>query len=386
MLSKTKNRVLLAGFLGAASLWAQDAPLASSSVRIDLPEDSPVAVMKWDTGTSRAAARGAALVLDLNISLTLRNISPNRIHGITLRVVSQEVAMGGVGSVFQPGLNVGPGEVFPVHIVTKLMRPQASSGPLLQVNLDGVLFQDFTFYGQDKLHSRRIMTACEMEAQRDRTALKRMLAQGGSPALKEAILKILDRRKDLPEVQGRVVRGRALTNAGVAAITPEHERQEQFALLQFPDGPIQMIRGSALIAGGDARTPSIEVANLTDKPVKYVELGWVLTDSGGRSYMAGSLPSSDPAFTLGAHGSGKVSTGNTLEFSTGGKPLSIQKMTGFVNQVEFADGKVWVPSRQDIDSKPLLLQVMEPSVEEERLANLYVTKGLPALVDELKKY
>jgi hypothetical protein len=29
---------------------------------------------------------------------------------------------------------------------------------------------------------------------------------------------------------------------------------------------------------------------------------------------------------------------------------------------------------------------MEPSVEEERLANLYVTKGLPALVDELKKY
>jgi len=117
-----------------------------------------------------------------------------------------------------------------------------------------------------------------------------------------------------------------------------------------------------------------------------VELGWVLTDYNGRSYMAGSLPSSDPAFSLAARGAGKVSQENTLEFSTGGKRLSINKVTSFVNQVEFADGKVWVPTRQNMESNPLLLQVMEPSVEEERLANLYVTKGLPALVDELKKY
>ncbi len=386
MLSKTTNRVLLAGILGAAALVAQDTPLATSSIRIDLPEDSPVAVMKTDTGTSRTSSRGAALVLDLNLSLTLRNISNNRIHGITLRVVSQEVAMGGVGSVFQPGLNVGPGEAFPVHIATKLMRPvQMSGGPLLQVSLDGVLFQDLSFYGQDKLHSRRIMTASEMESQRDRQALKRLLAQGGSPALKEAVLKILARREGLPQVQGRIVRGRAITNSGLAAIAPT-ERQEQFAFLQFPDGPIQLIRGSALIAGSDARTPSIEVANLTDRPVKYVELGWVLTDSNGRSYMAGALPSSDPAFSLAARAKGKVSQENTLEFSTGGQPLSIRKVTGFVNQVEFADGKVWVPSRQNMDSNPLLLQVMEPSAEEERLANLYVNKGIGALVDELKKY
>ncbi len=385
MLSKTRNRVWLAGLLGAASLLAQDAPLASSSIRIDLPEDSPVAVMRTDTGTSRTAARGAALVLDLNLSLTLKNISSNRIHGVTLRVVSQEVAMGGVGSVFQPGLNVGPGEAFPVHISTKLMRPmQMSGGPLLQVNLDGVLFQDLSFYGPDKLHSRRVMTASEMESQRDRMALKRLLAQGGSPALKEAVLKILARLEALPQIQGRIVRGRTVTNAGLAAIAPE--RQEQFAFLQFPDGPIQLLRGSALISGSDARTPSIEVANLTDKPVKYVELGWVLTDSNGSSYLAGSLPTSDPAFSLAARGTGKVSQENTLEFSTGGKPLSIHKVTGFVNQVEFADGKVWVPTRQNMESNPLLLQVMEPSVEEERLANLYVTKGLPALVEELKKY
>ncbi|HEX3748784.1 MAG TPA: hypothetical protein VHW09_32885 [Bryobacteraceae bacterium] len=387
MLSSLKTRVLLAGVLGAASLLAQDTPLTNSQVRIDLPEDSPVAVMRNDTGTSRQIARGAAVVLDLNLSLTLRNISNNRIHGVTLRIVSQEVAMGGVGSVFQPGLNVGPGEAFPVHIATKLMRPmQMAGGPLLQVNLDGVLFQDLSFYGPDKLHSRRIMTASEMEAQRDRTSLKRLLAQGGAPALKDEILKILARRQALPQIQGRIVRGHVLTNAGLAAITPERERQETFAFVQFPDGPIQLIRGSAMIAGSDARTPTIDVANLTDRPVKYVELGWVLTDSNGRSYMAGSLPSSDPAFTLAARGMGKVTTDNTLEFSAAGKPLDIRKVTGFVDQVEFADGKVWVPSRRNMESDPLLMQVMEPSVEEERLANLYITKGLPALMDELKKY
>ena len=387
MFSKFTNRVVLAGLLGVATLLAQDAPLSSSSVSFDLPEDSPIAVMRADTGTSRQIARGAALVLDLNLSLTLRNISSNRIHGVTLRIVSQEVAMGGVGSVFQPGLNVGPGEAFPVHISTKLMRPMQMAGaPVLHVNLDGVLFQDLTFYGPDKLHSRRVMTASEMEAQRDRMALKRVLARGGNPALTDAILKILARRQALPEVQGRIVRGRALTNAGLAAISPDRGRQEQFAFLRFPDGPIQLIRGSAEIAGSDARAPSIEVANLSDKAVKYVELGWVLTDNDGHSYMAGALPSSDPAFSLPARATATVRTANTLEFSTAGKPLSIQKVTGFVNQVEFADGKVWVPSRQNMDSNPLLLQVIEPSAEEERLANLYVMKGFPALIEELKKY
>jgi hypothetical protein len=385
MYSNSKIRVTILGLLAAATLLAQDAPLSNSSVKINLPADSPVALLSISNDFSRTSVRGPALLLDLNLSLTLRNTSANRIHGVTLRVVSQEVALGGVGSVFQPGLNVGPGEVFPVHITTKLMRPaQMAGGPLLQVNLDGVLFQDFTFYGPDKLHSRRIMTASEMEAQRDRTALKQLLAQGGMPGLRDGILKILARQESLPRLQG-VVHGHSITSAAVASITPA-ERQEQFAFVRFPDSPIELKQGSTLIAGSEARAPSVEVYNRTDQPVKYVELGWVLTDPSGHSYMAGSLPSTDPAFSLPARGTTQVRQDNTLAFSANGKPLSISKVTGFVNQVEFADGKVWVPNRQNIDTNALLLQVLEPSVEEERLANLYTTKGLPALVEELKKY
>jgi hypothetical protein len=385
MHSKIRNRAAILGLVAAAAVLAQDAPLANSSVNINLPADSPVALLGISTDASRTTARGPALLLDLNLSLTLRNISANRIHGVTLRVVSQEVALGGVGSVFQPGLNIGPGEAFPVHIATKLMRPaQMAGGPLVQVNLDGVLFQDLSFYGPDRMHSRRIMTASEMESERDRAALKRLLAQGGNPALKDAILKILARQDSVPQLEGRIVRGHAVTNAALAAVTPE--RQEQFALLQFPDSPIELLRGSASIAGSEARSPAIEVRNLSRRAVKYVELGWVLTDPAGRAYMAGSLPSNGPAFSLPAGGATEVRQENTLSFVANGQPFSIRKVTGFVNQVEFADGQVWVPSRQNLDDNPLLQQALAPSVEEERLAHLYVTKGLAALVEELKKY
>ena len=104
----------------------------------------------------------------------------DRIHGVTLRVVAQEVTLGGKGSVTYPSLNVGPGETFQVRIDMQLMRPsQVTGGPLVQVDLDGVLFQDLSFFGPDRLNSRRTMTACEMEAQRDREHFKRILAQAG---------------------------------------------------------------------------------------------------------------------------------------------------------------------------------------------------------------
>ena len=39
----------------------------------------------------------------------------------------------------------------------------------------------------------------------------------------------------------------------------------------------------------------------------------------------------------------------TLNFSSKGQPVNVQKIVGFVNQVEFSDGKIWVPNRQRRD-------------------------------------
>src|SRR5260370_11929278 len=151
--------------LGAAGVRAQDVAIPLGAVNFNLPDNSPLLLKSSSMADSRATARGAELAPDLEMSATLFNKGSNRIHGVTLRVVAQEGTLGGKGSVTYPSLNVGPGETFQVRIDMQLMRPsQVTGAPLVQVDLDGVLFQDLTFFGPDRLNSRRTMTPCEMEA------------------------------------------------------------------------------------------------------------------------------------------------------------------------------------------------------------------------------
>ena len=159
MASKFSIRWAAISALAASALCAQELPLSPRLLlqRVSFPKDSPVTPIGWTTGESRATTRGAAVVLDLHMALTLRNSSGNRIHALTLLVKAQEVAVGGKGRVSLAGLNVGPNESFPLRIDTQLMRPaQAPGGPLVEVSLDGVLFQDLSFYGPDRENTRRI--------------------------------------------------------------------------------------------------------------------------------------------------------------------------------------------------------------------------------------
>jgi len=371
--------------MGAAGLLAQDAPLPTGAVSFNLTKDSPVTPVEVKYDQSSATAKGAAIVLNLHMGLTLRNDSPKRIHGVMLRVVSQEATPGGKGSVTYPSLNVGPGEVFPVRIDLQLVRPTpVEGGPLAQVDLDGVLYQDLSFYGPDRLHSKRYLTACELEAQRDRDYFKRVLAQAGKEGLRQQILQSTARQRqmDSPPLNVRVVRsGPAVTSA---ALPPEHP--EQFAFLRFPDAPVEPVDGWAQIAGNEARTPRVDVLNKSGRPVRYVELGWVLTDPSGRQSIAATLPSQERDLFLPPGKKTSVLQETTLRlFSSNGQPANVQKMTGFVSQVEFIDGKVWVPNRQNLDD-PLLRRVVAPSAEEQRLSNVYLKKGIDGLIEELKKF
>jgi hypothetical protein len=369
--------------LGAATAIGQDRPLPSGSVTFNLPKDSPVAVLSSTYDQSRATMRGAAMVLDLHMALTLRNGGAGRIHGITLRVISQEVAMGGKGSVTVSSLNVAPGEVFPVRIDMQLVRPtQTAGGPLVQVDLDGVLFQDLSFYGPDRLSSRRYLTACELEAQRDREYFKRVLTACGKEALRREMIDSLQRQTDLDPLTVKVRRGGPAVSS---AAVPPTERMAEFAFLQMPDSPVEPVQGWAQISGNEARAPRIDIRNRSNRPVKHVEFGWIVSDQGGRPYMAGSLPSSEPGLYLPPGQSARVLQESTLNFTSNGRPVNVQKMTGFVNQVEFADGKVWVPTRQGLE-QPVLQKVLAPSAEEQRLSSVYRRKGLDALVEELKKF
>jgi hypothetical protein len=140
-----------------------------------------------------------------------------------------------------------------------------------------------------------------------------------------------------------------------------------------------------MVGGNEAHAPRIEVRNNSAKAVRYVELGWLVSDQSGRQYMAASLPASDANLFLPAGKSAQMGQDAQLTFSHDKKPVNIQGMTGFVSQVEYTDGTVWVPSRESL-AKVLLDKVMPPSAEEQRLSNIYVTRGLDGLIQELKKF
>jgi hypothetical protein len=369
-------------FLSAGTLLAQDAPLPPGSVNINLPADAPLALISTSMSDSRTTARGAALMLNLHMSLTLRNTSQNRIHGVTMRVVSQEVTLGGKGWVTYPSLNVGPGEAFPVRIDMQLMRPSPiTAGTLVKVDLDGVLFQDLSFFGPDLLNSRRTMTASEMEAQRDRDHFKRILAQSGKPGLQREILESMARQSEISQLAVTVKRaGRAVTSAAVPG-----ERSEEFAFLQFPDSPVAPLEGWAQLAGNEARAPHINVRNNSARAVKHVEMGWLVSDQSGRQYLAASVPSGEATLNLPPGKTARLDQEATLSFTSKGQPVNVQKMMGFVNQVEFADGKIWVPNRQNLANAGLQ-KVLPPSAEEQRLTEIYRHRGPDALVQELAKF
>jgi hypothetical protein len=123
---------------------------------------------------------------------------------------------------------------------------------------------------------------------------------------------------------------------------------------------------------GEAQAPRVEVRS-PSRPVRYVEIGWIVEDAQGREYLAASLPASGASLQH-----------TSLRLSQQGQPVNIRAMTGFVSQVEFADGKVWVPTRRDLNHA-LLRKVLPPSAEEQRLTGLYRKKGLAALIEELKR-
>ena len=381
MSSRVPIRLLGVGVLSAAAVLAQETVLPTTAIKINLPKDSPVAFLTLDPRDSRFTARGAAIMVDLDALLTLRNTGANRIHGITLRVVSQEVAMGGKASMCIPRLNIAPGEVFPIHIVQHLVRPTAfASGPLVEVTLDGVLFQDLSFYGPDQLHSRRDMIAWEMEAQRDRNYFKQVLTRGGRVALQQAVLQEMARIQDRPQLDRPVMlRGPAVASA--ATTIPEH--MERFAFVAFPDSPVEAVDGTAVVMGDRVGAPHIEVRNRGTVPVRHVEIGWLVRDPSGQRYLAASVPSSQPDLQLAAGKTAVFAQDTSMKISRNGQPLNVQGMSGYVSQVEFADGKVWVPTRKNLD-ETVLRNILPPSAEMLRLTDLY-RKGLDALIAELNK-
>lgn len=367
----TRNRLAVFAALAVSALSAQ-----GTSVKVNLPADSPVTLISADWGESRTQDRGSAQVLTLNTSLLLRNADGRRIRAITWMVQSQEGVPGGKASVAKASLDIGPGETFPLKVELRLLRPVAAqAAPAVEMALDGILFDDLSFFGPNRLDSRRVMLAYELEAQRDRRHFLQVLQAKGPEGLRQECLASLHRQSDIPRVDVQLARGGRTT-----AVEPG--REVQFAFLHFPDAPVEPVSGMAHVSGAEARSPRLEVMNRSRREVKYLEVGWMLSDGRGREFLGGSVPART---TLAPGRKAAVLQETALRFADGaGAPLTIEAMTGFVSQVEFADGSVWIPTRAELDD-PRLQKVLLPSIEEQRLTSLYRKKGLNALMEELKR-
>jgi hypothetical protein len=357
----------------AAALCAQSQP---GSYRVDLPPDAPLALVSSDWSPSRATPRGGAMLLELHSTLQFRNTGGRRIRGLSLLVTAQDSTPGGRASMTLPSLDIDSGESFPVRLDLRLVRPlQTAPGALVGVQLDGVLFDDLGFYGPNRMNARRVLLGWELEARRDRKSLLAALERGGAEALRAELLGAMARQAAQPQLDVQAARpGRA------TVLEPEHE--VALAALSLPASPVELLSGSIRIAGDEARAPRLLLRNVGSKPVRSVEVSWLVRDSHGREYAAGALPA-DVALAPGETGS--AARDGALRFSLpGGAPASVSAMAGFVSSVEFADGGLWLPTRQALQN-PRLLGVLPLSGEEERLVEMYRRKGLDAVVIELQK-
>jgi hypothetical protein len=342
---------------------------SKSSFQVKLPAESPLALVSADWGQSSASARGGALQVELHSTLVLRNASPRRIRAVSLLVLAQEVTPGGKGSVTVPSLDIGPGESFPVRIDLRLMRPLArAGGALVEVGLDGVLFEDLTFYGPNRLNTRRAMLAWELEARRDRKSLLAALESGGEAGLRGALLAAVASSEAQPRLPVQVARALPATNI-------EGERTVEFAFLRVPESPVELLSGDARMAQTEARLPRIELRNAGRKPIRYIELGWLVRDAAGRQFHSGTLPAE---VVLAPGQQSTVRKENTMRFS---RPITA--LTAYPAMVEFSDGEMWVPPRgawQDAR----LAAALPVSGEMMRLAGLYRLKGLQTVVQQLR--
>ena len=367
------NRIAILAALIASALPAQTPP---GSFRVDLPADAPVALVSADWGASRVTARGGALLLELHSTLQLKNTGARRIRAVSLLVTAQDQTPGGRASVTLPSLDVEVSDTFPIRIDLRLMRPlQTGPGAVVDVQLDGVLFEDLGFYGPNRMNARRSMLAWELEARRDRKALLAVLDRGGAGALRTELVEALARSSAQPRLTVQAARaGRA------TAVEPG--REVTLAALSIPSTPVELLSGTVRISDDEASGPRLVLRNVGTKPVRSIEVSWLVRDSLGREYTAGSLPAD---LSLAPGQTGTAAKDGALRFSfPGGGPAALSAMTGFVSSVEFSDGGVWLPSRQALQT-PRLRGILPPSGEEERLMELYRRKGLDAVVQQLHR-
>lgn len=382
--SKFLFGLLLCLALTRGALPAADHDVNSNSVgrwlSFDFPADSPVLPLSLAMGSSTAKIRGTSIVMDLHASVVLRNVGLKPLSGLTMRVEAPNL-QSGKGSVTVPSLTAQPGETFPVRIDMEILRPistgRSPAVSLVQVSLDCALFADLTSYGPDLLHSRHALLVYELQARREREYLATLLHTQQWAKLRDEL------NFGLPESAPPRL-GLEFVHGPLPAVL----REQDLAVnpVAFTGAPVQPIGGGAQVIGNEVRSPHVEIRRISSRSIRSLELGWIVRDDRGHDFIAGSIPLALSAESVQTF---KITDSAALRFSDGlGQPMAIRALRAFISDVEFGDGKLWIPSRSDIDdatSDPILRHELANSPEQQRLAKIYRIKGTTGLAQELKR-
>ena len=207
----------------------------TSSIKIDLPPDSPLNLISTSMNDSRATSRGGAIVLDLHMGLTLRNSGVRHIRGVTLLITAQEFAPGGKGSVARPSIDVPPGENFTLPVDIRLVRPvRETSGPLVQAGTTGrgaVRRSEFLWSEQTEFATRADVLGKSKRSAIARIS-SRLCRRGAKAGSRREMLASIAKQADRPQLDvSRLSRnGRAV---GSAVPATDHVADSS----SFPESP-----------------------------------------------------------------------------------------------------------------------------------------------------
>ena len=362
-----------------AAVLAIPVTAAQPEIAIEVSEDVPLEVVASNFGSSNFEPRGGALIIELDGSIRFRHTGEAAVRAVTLAVDAHGGRLGGRAAVAVPSLHARSGEEFEVYLNLRMLRPlPLPPGPAVRIAPDGVLFDTLQAVGPDRLDSVRKMTIRELEARRDRQYFLSQWESGGRTALASAIQASLRRQASRPRLDVRMAaQGPATAGSDI--------RELQFSFIQNEAAPLILEGGTALVSGMISDSPRIRIRNRTDETVRHFEIGWLVRDSRGAVYSAGTAPAGD---TRDLRPGATVETGGDRRFElrpTGaGQPPALDSMAAYVRNAQFDDGSVWIPSRQALEASRLL-QAMPVSAEERRLTHLYRERGPAVVAAELEK-
>ncbi len=340
------RRSFSAALLSAAGAPAQ----AVRPATITIPNGVPLSLWSSDFAAS-AWGDGFA---DLRGTIEFRNEGSKRIRALSLAIATPPGAAP-TASILLPSLDAGRGEAFSAPVRLRLAGA-AVERPWAEVSVDGCLTADLGFSGPDLRNSRRRLIVAELEARRERSRLRAILAAGGEAGLAGELDRLARRRSP---------------GAAAAPSTASGARIEA-AVIEIEGAPLEITTASAQVSDARAGNATAGVGNRSESAIRSFELGWAATDRNGDRVFAGSIAS--PTGLLAAGGLTTAASTAAIRAPQG---AALSGSIIYLRNAEFADGRFWMPNWVELEAAGLT-SVEPVSNEARRIIGLRDRDGIAA--------